>query len=167
MGPSTSPIPIAAPWDLPFVGVYRVSPDLSTLTLLVKDFIFPNGLAFSPDESILYINDTRRMLIRAFDVLSDGALSLLSDRVFCYLTGTRPGFPDGMKADQEGNLYCGGPGGVWIIDPSGLPLGIIQPRRRRHHQPGLGRRGREDAVFHHAPYVGPRADAGCGSGDNT
>ncbi len=51
---------------LDFAGVYRVSADLGTLTLLVRDFVLPNGLAFSPDESILYINDSRRGHIRAF-----------------------------------------------------------------------------------------------------
>ena len=112
-------------WDLTFSGVYRVSPDLGTLTLLVSDFITPNGLAFSPDESILYINDSRRGHIRAFEVQEDGTLALASDRVFCDLRGDRPGVPDGMKVDVEGNVYCGGSGGLWIIDPSGKPLGTI------------------------------------------
>ena len=110
---------------LDFSGVYRVSADLGTLTLLVKDFVVPNGLAFSPDESILYVNDTRRMHIRAFDVQPNGTLALGSDRVFCNVTGSGPGFPDGMKVDSEGNVYCGGSGGVWIIDPDGNHLGTI------------------------------------------
>src|SRR5579872_589814 len=54
-------------WDLTFSGVYRLTPDLGTLSLLVGDFTLPNGLAFSPDESVLYINDTRRGHIRAFE----------------------------------------------------------------------------------------------------
>src|SRR5712672_3610489 len=60
----------AAPnqWDLSFNGVYRVSPDLGTLTLLADDFLIPNGLAFSPDESVLYIDDSRRGHIRAFNL---------------------------------------------------------------------------------------------------
>ena len=78
---------------LDFAGVYRVSADLGTLTLLVRDFVVPNGLAFSPDESVLYINDTRRELIRAFDVQSNGTLALASDHVFCEFKGPRPGFP--------------------------------------------------------------------------
>jgi gluconolactonase len=110
---------------LDFAGVYRVSPDLGTLTLLVKDFVTPNGLAFSPDESVLYVNDTRRMHIRAFDVQPNGTLALASDRVFCDVRGSGPGFPDGMKVDSEGNVYCGGSGGIWIIGPSGRHLGTI------------------------------------------
>ena len=112
-------------WDLDFAGVYRVSPDLGTLTLLVADFTLPNGLAFSPDESVLYVNDTRRGHIRAFDLLPTGALALATDRVFADLSGERPGVPDGMKVDVEGNVYCGGSGGVWVMDPSGKHLGTI------------------------------------------
>src|SRR3954454_24734511 len=52
-------------WDLTFSGVYRLTPDLGTLSLLVEDFIIPNGLAFSPDEKTLYVNDSRRGHIRA------------------------------------------------------------------------------------------------------
>ena len=111
--------------DLDFAGVYRVSPDLGTITLLVRDFVTPNGLAFSPDESILYIDDSRRRHIRAFEVQPNGMLALATDRVFCELKGERPGVPDGMKVDVEGNVYCTGPGGVWIIEPSGRHLGTI------------------------------------------
>ena len=111
--------------DLDFNGVYRISPDIGNLTLVARDFLGPNGLAFSPDENILYINDTRRRHIRAFAVQPSGALSLASDRVFCDLRGDRPGIPDGMKVDMEGNVYCGGSGGIWVIDPSGKHLGTI------------------------------------------
>ncbi len=111
--------------DLDFAGVYRVSPDLGTLTLLVKDFVTPNGLAFSPDESILFINDSRRGHIRAFDTQPNGTLALATDRVFADLTGERPGIPDGMKVDVEGNVYCGGSGGIWVMDSSGNHLGTI------------------------------------------
>ncbi len=122
--PWTSP---AAPeqWDLTFSGVYRVTPDLGTLTLLIGDFVLPNGLAFSPDESLLYINDTRRGHIRAFDLLPSGALANHTDRVFADLRGDEPGVPDGMKVDVEGNVYCGGAGGIWIMDASGKKLGRI------------------------------------------
>ena len=64
----TDPGAPAPDLELDFSGVYRVSPDLGTITLLVRDFITPNGLAFSPDESVLYIDDSRRRHIRAFDV---------------------------------------------------------------------------------------------------
>src|SRR6266446_7410383 len=69
-------------WDLTHTGVYRASADLGTLTLLVNDFVVPNGLAFSPDESILYINDSRRGHIRAFDMAPNGTLARQTDRVF-------------------------------------------------------------------------------------
>tara|TARA_Y100000815_G_scaffold97065_2_gene85848 strand:- start:898 stop:1806 length:909 start_codon:yes stop_codon:yes gene_type:complete len=122
--PWTSPLP-REQWDLTFSGVYRVSPDLGTLTLLVGDFIVPNGLAFSPDESVLYVNDTRRGHIRAFDMQPNGTLAIQSDRIFADLRGDRPGVPDGMKVDVEGNVYCGGSGGVWILDPNGKHLGTV------------------------------------------
>ena len=111
--------------DLDFSGVYRVSPDLGTITLLVRDFIVPNGLAFSPDESVLYIDDSRRRHIRAFGVQPSGVLALASDRIFADLSSDRPGSPDGMKVDVEGNIYCTGPGGVWVIDPNGKHLGTF------------------------------------------
>ena len=112
-------------WELTFSGVYRVSPDLGTLTLLVGDFLTPNGLAFTPDESVLYVNDSRRGHIRAFEVADDGTLALSSDRVVADLTGPAPGVPDGMKVDVEGNIYCGGSGGLWILDPAGRRLGTV------------------------------------------
>ena len=112
-------------WDLGYPGVYRVSPDLGTMTLLVNDFVFPNGLAFSPDESVLYITDFRRGLIRAFDVAPNGTLAKQTDRIFADLRGPEPGGPDGLKVDIAGNVYCGGSGGIYILDPKGKKLGRI------------------------------------------
>ena len=112
--------------DLDFAGVYRVSPDLGSINLLVRDFVLPNGLAFSPDESVLYINDSQGLLVRddamfrsqgridAFDVRANGMLA--NRRVFHELRGELSGIPDGMKVDVEGNVYCTGPGGVWVMD---------------------------------------------------
>ncbi len=111
--------------DLDWNGVYHVTPDLGTITLIVWDFSRPNGLALSPDESVLYINDTRRRHIRAFDLEPNGMPLIATDRVFCDLGGEREGNPDGMKVDTEGNVYCGGSGGIWVIDPAGKHLGII------------------------------------------
>jgi gluconolactonase len=121
--PNTNMVPDQT--DLTYAGVYRVSPDLGTLTLLVNDFITPNGLAFSPDESVLYINDSRRRHIRAFDVVPNGTLARQTDRVFADLGGAEPGVPDGMKVDNAGNVYCGGSGGLWILDSGGKKLGRI------------------------------------------
>ena len=98
---------------------------MGTLSLLSDDFVLPNGLAFSPDESILYINDTRRGHIRAFELLPSGLLAKHTDRVFADLRGAEPGVPDGMKVDVEGNVYCGGAGGIWVMDPAGKKLGRI------------------------------------------
>jgi len=122
--PWTSP---AAPeqWDQIFSGVYRVTPDLGTMSLLVGDFVIPNGLAFSPDETLLYINDSRRGHIRAFELMPNGMLAKHTDRVFVDLRGDESGVPDGMKVDVEGNVYCGGAGGLWIMDPHGKKLGRI------------------------------------------
>ncbi len=122
--PWTSPNP-PQQWDQTFSGVYRVSPDLGTLSLLVDDFVVPNGLAFSPDESVLYINDSRHGHIRAFQVAPNGTLAKASDRVFADLRGSEPGVPDGMKVDVEGNVYCGGAGGLWVLDRHGKKLGRI------------------------------------------
>ena len=122
--PWTSPHP-AEQWDLTFSGVYRVSPDLGTITLLIDDFVVPNGLMFSPDESILYVNDSRRGHIRSFEVQPNGTLAKQSDKVLIDVNGDKPGVPDGMKIDIEGNIYTGGSGGLYICDPTGKKLGII------------------------------------------
>ena len=112
-------------WDLTFPGVYRVTPDLGTMTLVTDSFLAPNGLAFSADEKLMYINDSRRGHIRAFEMLPNGLLAKHTDRVFADLRGSEPGVPDGMKVDSAGNVYCGGAGGLWILDPQGKKLGRI------------------------------------------
>lgn len=111
--------------ELDFCGVYRVSPDLGSIHVLVRDFVVPNGLAFSPDERILYVNDSRRGHIRAFDVEDSGLLAMATDRVFATLQDDRIGVPDGMKVDVEGHVYCTGPGGIWIFDRDGVHLGTV------------------------------------------
>jgi gluconolactonase len=93
--------------ELDFQGVYRISADGKTLSLLVKDFAKPNGLAFTPDEKMLYVNDTERGHIRAFDVAADGTLS--NNRVFAQTPGA-----DGMKVDTAGNVYCTSQKGVIV-----------------------------------------------------
>ena len=108
--------------ELDFQGVYRLSPNGETLTLLVDDFDRPNGICFSPDESILYINDTERMHVRAFDVQPDGTIT--NDRIFGEEEGDN-GKPDGMKVDTHGNVYLTGPNGIWVFSPDGTHLGII------------------------------------------
>jgi gluconolactonase len=110
--------------EQPCNGVYRIATD-GDITRLLDDFDACNGLAFSPDESILYINDTFRRHIRAFDVAADGSLS--NGRIFIEMTGEEPGAPDGMKVDTMGNIYCTGPGGFWIISPEGKCLARVFP----------------------------------------
>jgi gluconolactonase len=109
--------------ELPYQGIYRLGAR-GKLTLLDDSFDRPNGLAFSLDESKLYIDDTAQRHIRVFDIRRDG--SIYNGRLFAELKGPKPGNPDGMKIDVHGNVYCTGSGGVWVIDPSGEPLGVIE-----------------------------------------
>ena len=113
----TAPIPGK---ELPFCGVYRLAPN-GTLHLLVDDFALPNGLAFSPDESILYVDDSAHKHIRAFDLGADGGLR--NSRVLLDLASNEPGVPDGLKVDLQGNVFCTGPGGVWVCRADGTLLG--------------------------------------------
>ena len=114
--------------ELGWQGVFRVPPDGSALQLVVPrdEFEQPNGLCFSPDESLLYINDTPRALIRVYDVNSDGSLS--GGRLFFEGIGTgviEEGIPDGMKCDELGNIWVTGPGGVWVISAGAEHIGTI------------------------------------------
>ncbi|OPZ15674.1 MAG: Gluconolactonase precursor [candidate division BRC1 bacterium ADurb.BinA364] len=109
--------------ELPYQGVFRMDAARQTVALLTDGFFRPNGLAFSPDESLLYINDSEREFVKVFDVASDG--SLRNERMFAEVHGEEPGCPDGMKVDSLGNVYVTGPGGIWIFDPSGQKLGAI------------------------------------------
>jgi gluconolactonase len=116
---------VAEEWDLQYSGVYRVTPDLGTKSLLTETFIQPNGIAFTPDERVLYVNDSRRRHIRAFELLPNGMLAKQTDTVFADLAGSEPGVPDGMKVDIAGNVYCGGSGGLYILNAQGKKLGRI------------------------------------------
>jgi sugar lactone lactonase YvrE len=112
--------------ELEVNGVYRFVPGGGTLTLLADDFERPNGLAFSPDGRTLYIADTTRQHVRAFDVQTDGTLA--SGRVFGTMTpwpGAQGG-PDGMKVDAQGRVFVTGAGGVWVFDATGAVLGVIE-----------------------------------------
>jgi gluconolactonase len=109
--------------ELPFSGVYRLEPDTKSLALLVNDFAKPNGLCFSPNEQLLYVNDTERQHIRVFDVTEDGLLA--NGRLFAQLEGNAPGVADGIKVDSAGHIYSCGPGGIHIFKPDGTHLGVI------------------------------------------
>jgi gluconolactonase len=114
--------------DLDFQGVYRIPAGGGDLQLLVDDFAQPNGLCFSTDESLLYINDTDRAHIRVFDVGADHQLS--NGRVFAENIGTadlaKGDLVDGMKLDERGNVYVTGPEGVLVFSPDGEHLGTIK-----------------------------------------
>jgi gluconolactonase len=128
--PSTPGMPRPAEWwtrpiegkELPYNGVYRLNPD-GSLRLLIDDFALPNGLAFSPDESALYVADSAYGHIRAFDLRPDGTLT--NSRITFEMPSTDPGVADGFKVDLQGNVFSTGPGGVWVYRPDGQRLGRI------------------------------------------
>jgi gluconolactonase len=110
--------------EIDFQGVYRVDPD-GRISLLVKDFTQPNGLAFSTDESVLYIGDSQEKIINRYEVQSDG--SLANGRLFVDMRGDgRRGAPDGMRVDEDGRLWTTGTGGVWVIEADGTVLGHFE-----------------------------------------
>jgi len=109
--------------EIPFQGVYRLD-DKGQVTLLTKDLTQPNGLSFSPDGKRLYIDDTKQRNIRVYEVAPDG--SLTSGRIFAGEQGGRhEGVPDGMKVDENGNIFVTGPKGIWVWDAEGNHLGTI------------------------------------------
>ena len=116
--------------ELGWQGVFRVPPGGGDPELVVgrDEFEMPNGLCFSPDRSLMYINDTPNALIKVFDYdASDG--SLHNGRLFADGIGSgviEEGIPDGMKCDESGNIWVTGPGGVWIIDSAGQKIGTVQ-----------------------------------------
>ena len=114
--------------ELEIQGVYRLDPTTNELTLLADDFYTPNGLCFSLDQRQLLVNDTELRHIRIFDVEDDGTLA--NGRLFAETIGNGPGKPDGMKIDQQGNVYCCGPGGIHLFDPDGICLGVVQMPER-------------------------------------
>jgi gluconolactonase len=114
--------------DLDFQGAYRIPAGGGDTQLLVDDFVQPNGLCFSPDESLLYINDTTRAHIRVFDHAGDGTIS--NGRVFAEGIGTGDlaagGLVDGMKCDERGNIWVTGPEGVWVFSSAREHLGVVE-----------------------------------------
>ncbi|MDR3703853.1 MAG: SMP-30/gluconolactonase/LRE family protein [Candidatus Sulfopaludibacter sp.] len=117
-------------------GVYRIAgateqkpgspPDPARLQLLIQDLPRPNGIALSPDEKFLYVdNSGPKKLWMRYRVQPDG--SLTGGKLLYDATSERaPGNPDGMKVDREGNIYSAGPGGVWIFSAEGKHLGTIK-----------------------------------------
>ena len=114
--------------ELDFCGVYRLSKN-GTLTLLTDEMTRPNGIAFSADEKTLYVaqSDSAAAIWKAFPVKKDGTLgkSKVINDVTKYM-GKRPGAPDGLKVDKDGNLFATGPGGVYVMSSKGKLLGLIR-----------------------------------------
>jgi gluconolactonase len=120
--------------ELKVNGVYRIPnavkhkagapPDREALQLVVSDLQRPNGIAFSPDHKWLYVSNSQPRKWMRYPVNPDGTLG--PGTVFVNVVGDRrPGVPDGMKVDVDGNIYAAGPGGVWIISPDGTHLGTL------------------------------------------
>jgi gluconolactonase len=114
--------------DLDFQGVYRIAPGGGDTQLLADDFGQPNGLCFSVDESLLYVNDTEKAHIRVFDVQPDGTIA--NSRVLADGIGTASleigDLVDGMKLDERGNIWVTGPGGVCVFDAEGEHIGTVE-----------------------------------------
>jgi gluconolactonase len=108
--------------EQPINGVYCIR-SKEEIDLIADDFERPNGLAFSPDEKLLYIADSPRRHVRAFDVRPDGSLE--NSRIFADMNHPQPGSPDGMKVNEEGHLFVAGATGVWVFEPDGEWLGVI------------------------------------------
>ena len=110
--------------ELDVRGVYRVATD-GGVTLVAGDFAQPNGLAFSPDQSLLYIGDSQGRVIRLYGVQPDG--SLTGGELFVDMREEEAqGAPDGMKVDEDGRLWTTGGGGVWVVEPDGHRLGVFE-----------------------------------------
>jgi gluconolactonase len=107
-----------APSEQPVEGVYRIAPDGGVIRI-IEDMVRPNGIVIGPGEQTLYVADSARRVIRAYDLARDGRVS--SGRDFASVEGT----PDGMALDAMGNLYCAAGGGVWVFDYAGNKLGVI------------------------------------------
>jgi gluconolactonase len=113
--------------EISFNGVYRLKN--GKVDVIVKDLSRPNGIAFSPDQKVLYVanSDEKRKLWMRYDVAEDDTVR--NGRVFFDVTAEKEdGLPDGMKVDSQGNIYATGPGGVWVFSPDGKHLGTIKPR---------------------------------------
>src|SRR5271168_1595173 len=118
---------VERPRQLGFQGVYRVPPSGGGLQLVVDRDRFeqPNGLCLSPDERLLYVNDSAKKLIRVFNVARDGSLSGEREFASGIRSSSQNGGPDGMKCDERGNVWVTGPGGVWVYAPSGELIGKL------------------------------------------
>ena len=110
--------------EIDYQGVYLLPAGGGEVQLISDSFERPNGLAFSPDEKLLYVNDTVRQHIRVFEVGPNWQFS--GGQVWAELWDEgKVGRPDGMKIDAQGNVYCVGPDGIWIFNPESDLIGRI------------------------------------------
>lgn len=118
--------------EIPFSGVYRWTN--GQVQLLARDISGPNGLAFSPDEKYLYVGnwDDKDKSVSRYEVRPDGTLA---NRIVFFDMTRAPGQDaiDGVKVDQQGNVYVSGPGGLWILSPTGRHLGTIAGPEHPHN----------------------------------
>jgi gluconolactonase len=115
--------------EIPFQGVYALD-SLAIPRLILDDFEKPNGLAFSPDEQTLYVCDTAKYHVRAFTIEKSGALLEGSGRLFATQDPGQAGGPDGIKVDSEGRVYVAVALGIWVYEPDGTLLGILNLPQR-------------------------------------
>lgn len=120
----TLDLPKGQPREIPFQGVYRLD-ERGGVRLETKDLTEPNGLAFSPDGKVLYVDDSDQRNIRSYHFnVADGSVS--EGRMFGdEKAGPDDGVPDGMKVDNAGDLFVTGPNGIWVWDAQGRHLGTI------------------------------------------
>ena len=122
LAPPYGPVDRAAELDV--AGVYRVDPATGEVTLLTDDLTYPNGITFSPDETLVYLSDTADQTIHVFDVTSEGDFE--NGRLFADLSvESQNAVIDGMKTDAEGNLYVACPAGLCFLAPDGTALGTL------------------------------------------
>ncbi len=119
----TLDLPAGQKQETPYQGVYRLD-EQGNVRLLTKELSQPNGLGFSPDGKLFYVDDSEQRNIRVYDFHSDATIS--NGRIFGQEPGGKDdGVPDGMKLDHAGNIFVTGPKGIWIWDPQGRHLGTI------------------------------------------
>ena len=119
--------------ELPFCGVYRVELPDRHVRLLTDELENPNGLAFSPDETVLYVSQSNpdKAIWMRYPLRADGSIE--KGEIFYEVTKEAtqtPGLPDGFKLDVNGNLFATGPGGIWVFSPEGKALGRLETGER-------------------------------------
>jgi gluconolactonase len=114
--------------ELGFQALYRIPPGGEPELLVEREtYVQPNGLCFSLDESLLYVDDTARALVDVYEVRADGSLGP-GRRLLSGIGSGRgsEGVVDGVKCDERGHVWVTGPGGIWVLGPDGEHLGVVR-----------------------------------------